>query len=282
MPIIWGQQQGYLYLQLRDFKRGDAQERHHAAARADARARRHDGAGANISRRSRGPICSQPPAPPDVAERALRANVSVGCTGCHLDQYQGDGTQPRLAGQNQGISPADDAGFPHPRARQQSRHVRPDAGDLGGRHRGAAREYLAGLQIPAPGSSGADRRLTSRRELFAHALVRPRGRRARLPLLSAMVAVGAARRAADSTIAPWPSSAAIISAVRPRLSTASIGAPASSSSSTTSLRRERAHAVLVAGRPHQRRQIVAVGALGVDAGRRAAGARSSAKPRAAA
>ena len=30
--------------------------------------------------------------------RALRANGSVGCTGCHLDQFQGDGTVPRLAG----------------------------------------------------------------------------------------------------------------------------------------------------------------------------------------
>ena len=31
--------------------------------------------------------------------RALRANVAVGCTGCHLGEYQGAGTQPRLAGQ---------------------------------------------------------------------------------------------------------------------------------------------------------------------------------------
>ena len=26
---------------------------------------------------------------------------SVGCTGCHQGQYQGEGTQPRLAGQSQ-------------------------------------------------------------------------------------------------------------------------------------------------------------------------------------
>ena len=31
----------------------------------------------------------------------MRANASVGCTGCHQGQYQGEGTQPRLAGQSQ-------------------------------------------------------------------------------------------------------------------------------------------------------------------------------------
>src|SRR5258708_21889516 len=44
------------------------------------------------------PNLGQPRAPKEVATRALRANGSVGCTGCHLDQFQGDGTVPRLAG----------------------------------------------------------------------------------------------------------------------------------------------------------------------------------------
>lgn len=44
------------------------------------------------------PDLRQPSAPKEVAEQALKANVSVGCTGCHLDQWQGDGTVPRLAG----------------------------------------------------------------------------------------------------------------------------------------------------------------------------------------
>jgi cytochrome c553 len=38
---------------------------------------------------------------PEVAEQAARANTAVGCTGCHQGQYQGEGTQPRLAGQNE-------------------------------------------------------------------------------------------------------------------------------------------------------------------------------------
>jgi cytochrome c553 len=44
------------------------------------------------------PDLGQPRAPKEIADRALRANSSVGCTGCHLDQFQGDGTVPRLAG----------------------------------------------------------------------------------------------------------------------------------------------------------------------------------------
>ena len=34
------------------------------------------------------------------ASRLRRANSSIGCTGCHLDKYQGTGSVPRLAGQN--------------------------------------------------------------------------------------------------------------------------------------------------------------------------------------
>jgi len=53
-----------------------------------------------------------------------------------------------------------------------------------------------------------------------------------------------------------------MSAVRPRLSMASIGAPASSKSLTTPS--GRTHAILVAGRPHQRREIIAVDAPCID------------------
>jgi cytochrome c553 len=34
-----------------------------------------------------------------VAAQALRATTAVVCTSCHQEGYQGDGTQPRLAGQ---------------------------------------------------------------------------------------------------------------------------------------------------------------------------------------
>jgi cytochrome c553 len=44
------------------------------------------------------PDLGEPRASKAVAERASSANRSVGCTGCHLDHFQGDSTVPRLAG----------------------------------------------------------------------------------------------------------------------------------------------------------------------------------------
>jgi cytochrome c553 len=97
-PVIWGQHLGYTYLQLRDFKSG--------ARKSDAMAPYVEGlerddmmALAAYFSKKPWPDLRQPPAPDTVAARALRTNTSVGCTGCHLAQYQGDGTQPRLAGQ---------------------------------------------------------------------------------------------------------------------------------------------------------------------------------------
>ena len=46
------------------------------------------------------PNLRQPRAPDAVAAQAARANRSIGCTGCHQAGYQGEGTQPRLAGQS--------------------------------------------------------------------------------------------------------------------------------------------------------------------------------------
>jgi cytochrome c553 len=46
------------------------------------------------------PDLRQPRAPSALAVRAAQTNTSVGCTGCHQDGYKGEGTQPRLAGQN--------------------------------------------------------------------------------------------------------------------------------------------------------------------------------------
>ena len=98
-PVIWGQHQGYLYLQLRDFKRGtrksdamtpfvEHMERDDMMALAEYFAKKP------------WPDLRQPPAPAGVAAQAQRTKSSVGCTGCHQGQYQGDGTQPRLAGQS--------------------------------------------------------------------------------------------------------------------------------------------------------------------------------------
>jgi cytochrome c553 len=98
-PVIWGQQLGYIYVQLRDFKRGD---RKNEIMQPIAASLEKDDmlAIAEYFSKKKWPYLGQPRPPKDVSERALSANRSVGCTGCHLDHFQGDGTVPRLAGQS--------------------------------------------------------------------------------------------------------------------------------------------------------------------------------------
>ena len=99
IPVIWGQQQGYLYIQLRDFKRND--RKNEVMQPIVASMERQDMMDiAEYFSKKPWPDLGQPRASKDVSERALSANHSVGCTGCHLDHFQGDGTVPRLAGQS--------------------------------------------------------------------------------------------------------------------------------------------------------------------------------------
>jgi cytochrome c553 len=97
-PVIWGQYQGYLYLQLRDYKRGDRKDDQMTPV-VDLLERDDLVALAKYFSEKQWPRLGQPAAPADVVTRAQRANGSVGCTGCHQASYMGEGTQPRLAGQ---------------------------------------------------------------------------------------------------------------------------------------------------------------------------------------
>jgi cytochrome c553 len=145
MPVIWGQNAGYLFLQLRDFQSG---------------ARKNDlmsPIAANLTREDLLPLAeyfsklkwpnlNQPPAPQDVATKALAANSSVGCTGCHLDHFQGDGSTARLAGQQHDYLIKTMTDF-----RNKTRGNNPGMSDL---MKAAAPDqlealatYLAGLQI---------------------------------------------------------------------------------------------------------------------------------------
>jgi cytochrome c553 len=97
IPVIWGQQLGYLFIQLRDFKRGDRVNQVMGPI-ASTMERSDMLAIAEHFSEKPWPDLGQPRATKQVADRAIRANGSVGCTGCHLDHFQGDGTVPRLAG----------------------------------------------------------------------------------------------------------------------------------------------------------------------------------------
>jgi cytochrome c553 len=98
-PIIWGQTLGYQYLQLRDYKNGDRKNEQMSPV-VDMLERQDLLALAEYFSKKPWPRSAAPAATQQAAERAARANTAVGCTGCHQGQYQGEGTQPRLAGQN--------------------------------------------------------------------------------------------------------------------------------------------------------------------------------------
>jgi cytochrome c553 len=97
-PIIWGQQLGYLYVQLRDYKSG-ARKNDQMSTVAATLERDDMMALAQYFSPKPWPSLAQPRASEAVAAQALRATGSVVCTSCHQEGYKGEGTQPRLAGQ---------------------------------------------------------------------------------------------------------------------------------------------------------------------------------------
>jgi len=144
-PVIWGQNEGYLYLQLRDFKSG---ARKNALMNPIAAPLEKDDqlALAAYFSKQKWPNLGQPSAPDNVAAKAQSAISSIGCIGCHLDHFQGDGTTARLAGQWQEYLQATMLAF-----RDGSRGNNPGMSDLmkatATDDIAALSQYLAGLQI---------------------------------------------------------------------------------------------------------------------------------------
>ena len=97
IPNIWGQQAGYLYIELRDFKRGDRKSDIMQPIVSSMERDDMQAIAVYFSNKP-WPDLGQPRAPKEISDQASSANRSVGCTGCHLDHFQGDGTVPRLAG----------------------------------------------------------------------------------------------------------------------------------------------------------------------------------------
>jgi cytochrome c553 len=97
-PVIWGQQLGYLYVQLRDYKSG-ARKNDQMSAVAATLERDDMMALAQYFSQKPWPNLAQPRASQVATAQALRATSAVVCTSCHQDGYTGEGTQPRLAGQ---------------------------------------------------------------------------------------------------------------------------------------------------------------------------------------
>jgi cytochrome c553 len=143
IPVIWGQQAGYSYLQLRDFKSG-ARKNPLMAPIVATLSKDDMLALAEYFAKKPWARLGQPPAPANVATEADRANTSIGCTGCHQGNYQGAGTQPRLAGQRREYLESQMLAF-----RDGSRGNNPGMSDLmkaaSKEQIAAMAQYLAGL-----------------------------------------------------------------------------------------------------------------------------------------
>jgi len=97
-PVLWGQQLGYLYVQLRDYKSG-ARKNDQMSAVVASMERDDMLALAQYFSQKPWPGLGQPPAAAAAAAEALRATSAVVCTTCHQESYLGEGTQPWVAGQ---------------------------------------------------------------------------------------------------------------------------------------------------------------------------------------
>jgi cytochrome c553 len=98
VPVIWGQNLGYLFFQLRDFKSG-ARKNDQMTPIAETLAPSDLMPLAQYFSKKTWPNLQQPRPSADVLTRAQRANNAVVCTSCHQEGFKGEGTQPRLAGQ---------------------------------------------------------------------------------------------------------------------------------------------------------------------------------------
>lgn len=98
VPVIAGQMEGYLYLQLRDFKLGNRrsdvmQPVASTLEKADMQAL------AAYFAAQPWPDLQQSRAQPEAAHRAEVIAGSAACEGCHAQGFVGTGVTPRLAGQ---------------------------------------------------------------------------------------------------------------------------------------------------------------------------------------
>jgi cytochrome c553 len=97
IPIIWGQQSGYLYIQLRDFKLGTRQSAIMQPVVAGLEKSDMQSIAEFFAKKPWPPTEYKPAeADNEIGEQISETGM---CAECHLDGFVGDGTMPRLAGQ---------------------------------------------------------------------------------------------------------------------------------------------------------------------------------------
>src|SRR5271163_1007923 len=99
IPNIFGQNEGYIYIQIRDVKKG-ARKNDQMAPFVENMSRDDMFALAAYFAAKPWPNLQQPRASAADAKRFASMAASAGCVGCHQAGYIGAGTQPRLAGQS--------------------------------------------------------------------------------------------------------------------------------------------------------------------------------------
>ncbi len=98
IPIIWGQNEGYIYLELRDLKLGNRKSDVMGPIAATLEKQDMIDLAAYFAAKP-WPELEQPSPPRDVVKRAEQAINAAVCQSCHLDHWQGNSTTPRVGGQ---------------------------------------------------------------------------------------------------------------------------------------------------------------------------------------
>ncbi|MGO8797875.1 MAG: c-type cytochrome [Roseiarcus sp.] len=99
IPIIFGQNEGYIYIELRDMKKG-ARKNEQMAPIVETMSRDDMFALAAYFAAKPWPNLQQPRASADEAKSFASMAASAQCFQCHQAGYIGAGTQPHIAGQS--------------------------------------------------------------------------------------------------------------------------------------------------------------------------------------
>ena len=98
IPIIWGQNAGYLYLQFLDFQKG-ARKDERMTPIAGSVPKEDALALAEYFAAKPWPSTGAPAASKSDEATAIKVNKTVVCTSCHLAEFQGSSAVPRVADQ---------------------------------------------------------------------------------------------------------------------------------------------------------------------------------------
>jgi cytochrome c553 len=99
IPVLWGQNEGYIYIELRDMKKGARKNDQMAPVVKDLSRDDMLALAAYFAAKPWTNLNQPRAAAAEPAQFAAMAR-SAGCPGCHQEGYKGAGTQPRLAGQS--------------------------------------------------------------------------------------------------------------------------------------------------------------------------------------